>query len=232
MINENAIILSGGKATRLSPLSDNLPKSLIEIKGKPFLYWQIELLKSKGIKNIILSLGHMKEKIEKYVIENNCFDINIKLVDDGKSSKGTGGAVKKASGIANDVFFVINGDSYTDIDFELLRNKYYESKFPAMMTIFKNTNAYDKSNISIRGDKVVYYKKENKDNNILYIDYGVSIFSKDIFKNYKKDRFDLEEVYQDLIEKNALTYFEVYDRFYEIGSFDGIKDFENYLNQK
>jgi len=101
-----------------------------------------------------------------------------------------------------------------------------------MMTIFKNTNAYDKSNISIRGDKVVYYKKENKDNNIIYIDYGVSIFSKDIFKNYKKDRFDLEEVYQDLIEKNALTYFEVYDRFYEIGSFDGIKDFKNYLNQK
>jgi hypothetical protein len=97
------------------------------------------------------------------------------------------------------------------------------------MCIIRNKNRWDRSNIVIKHNKIVDYNKDSL--KAKYIDYGVSIVNKNIFKSTKKLKFDLNLVYNLLIKDKKLDYFIEKKRFYEIGSFDGIKSFKKKLNQ-
>lgn len=231
MINEDIIILCGGNATRLRPLTEDVPKSLLLFNGKPFLKYQVELLKKKGFENIILSVGHLAEKIIKYAREEKYFNLNIRFVDDGGEPLGTGGAVKKALRIASDNFFVLNGDSYLDMDYSDMLDRYYKVGCSSMMAAYKNYNESDKSNVAIEDGKVIYYKKNPVDESLSYIDYGLSIFNKKVFERITAKIFDMEIVNNFMIEKKQMYAYEVFNRFYEIGSFDGIRNFENFIKK-
>lgn len=227
MIKEDIIILCGGEATRLMPLTGDTPKSLIVFEKVPFIEWQIRLLQSIGFENIILAVGHLSEKIVRFIIRKKYFGLNIRFSPDGDVPLGTGGAVKKASELAGDNFFVMNGDSYLDFDFRSMLNKFYESGGKAMMAVYKNNGLYDLSNTSINGGKVVCYDKNGK--NLDYIDYGISVFNKSVFTDISEKIFDMEKLNNRLIANNGLYAFEAQNRFYEIGSFQGINDFKNFL---
>lgn len=230
MIKEDIIILCGGAATRLMPVSDVTPKSLIVFEKVPFIEWQIRQLKSNGFENIILAVGHLSEKIVRFIIRKKYFGLNIRFSPDGDVPLGTGGAVKKASEIAGDNFFVMNGDSYLDLNYAGMLNKFYESDGKAMMAVYKNNGLYDRSNTSINGGKVACYDKNGK--NLEYIDYGISVFNKSVFTNIREKIFDMEQVNIQLIKNNELFSYEVHNRFYEIGSFQGINDFKNFIKGK
>ena len=117
-----AIILSGGKGTRVSKFTKKLPKCLIDINGKPFLYHQLKLLKKNNIDNIIISVGYFAQKVRDYVKHNIDF-INIKIIEDGKKLLGTGGAVLKSTKFLKTNFFIIYGDSYLNFDLKKLKKK-------------------------------------------------------------------------------------------------------------
>lgn len=227
---QQVVILAGGLATRLGELVKDIPKSLININGTPFIFYQLEYLKSQGFKNIHLCLSHKKELIIDTLDQNNNLGLNISFSFDGKKQLGTGGALINALEYLEDEFLVQYGDTYLPIDYNKIISFYAENNRYNILTVFKNQNKYDQSNIILDQNNIVLYDKDLYDEKMEYIDYGLSLLKKDTLKEYDCDGFiDLSSVYKALITKKELIAFEVYQRFYEIGKPDGIKETEKFL---
>jgi len=220
------VILCGGLATRLYPTTKTIPKSLIMIDGTPFISFQLDLLHKKGITDIILCVGKFGKMIEDYVGNGSFWGLNVKYsYEDENNLFGTGGALKNALHLLPEDFMVTWGDSYLDIDYKHAISNYYKGKNPMLITIFRNKNIGDKSNILYKNDKILNYSKVNPTTDMEHIDYGLIILNKSVFNNYKKLKFDLSDVMTDFISANKVSAFEVNVPFYEIGSKEGIKQF-------
>ena len=224
------IILCGGLATRLGHLAKKTPKSMINIYGKPFLEYQIENLKKQGIKNIVLCVGHLSEKIEEYFKDGSKFDINIKYSYDGKTPLGPMGALKNAEHLLEDDFFTMYGDSYLSVDFNKVYNFFEKYEKPACMVVFKNFDKYDKSNIIVKDNMIIGYGEKDRTKDMIFIDYGTSLLKKQTLKTIPKNTyFTTGEFYSDLINKQKLIAFEVKERFYHIGNPKALEEFKNYI---
>ncbi len=227
------VILAGGLATRLRPITATIPKALIEINGRPFIEWQLEYLSKQNIKNIVISVGYLGEMIKEVVGAGNSFGLNIQYSFDGDELLGTGGAVKKAIPLLSDNFFIMYGDSYLPINFSNVSDFYENTDKVALMTILKNDGKWDLSNVSKVNDSAIFYDKKNRNNTMQYIDYGLSLVNKSIFNQSKNHfKFDLAELFNQLSNEGKLVGYEVKERFYEIGSFEGIEEISNYLSSK
>ena len=223
------VILAGGLATRLRPTYLKIPKSLIEINGEPFIFHQLRLLKSKGFKKIVICTGYLGFQIENSVGNGDKFDLDIKYSYDGEILLGTGGAILKALTLLDNEFMITYGDSYLNFNYAELNTFFEQNTYPAVMTVFKNNDNFDISNVLYKNGRIIY-SKQNRFEDMNYIDYGFSAVKKDIFTKYSlQDKFDLSVVFEKLSEEGQLGAFEVTNRFYEIGSFQGITDIESYL---
>ena len=224
------VILAGGLAQRLRPLTDNIPKSLILINNKPFVDWQLHLLREKGITKVLFCLSYKSQMIENHVGDGSRYDLDIKYSLDGPEALGTGGAIKKALPILENKFMVLYGDSYLDLNYEQTESVFLSCDKPAMMTVYKNDGNYDKSNIKFTKNRIEKYEKSSSDPNLTYIDYGLSFFTKEVFEQKMfVDRFDLSDLCGNLIENDRMYGHEVFERYYEIGSYKGIKDISKHL---
>lgn len=227
---DNLVLLAGGLATRLKPVTETIPKSMLDINGKPFIAHQLELLRNKGIQKVIICAGYLGEKIQDHVKDGSDFGLKVEYSFDGDKLLGTGGAIKKALPNTDDIFFVMYGDSYLNTDFEIISDYFFKKRAIGLMTVFRNEGKWDKSNIDFAGGKILAYDKKGEGENLKFIDYGLGVLNKTSFIDFMdKDIFDLEEVYQILLKKNELEGFEVKERFYEIGSFRGLDETSNYL---
>ena len=115
------VILCGGLATRLGNLTKDTAKSMLKIKDKPFLLYQIENLKKHSIEDIVLCVGYLSEQIENYFGNGKKFGVNIKYSYDKDKPLGPIGALKNAEDLLEDIFFIMYGDSYLNVEF----NKIY-----------------------------------------------------------------------------------------------------------
>jgi len=224
------VILAGGLATRLRPLTEKIPKSLIDINGEPFIAHQLRLLKNQNIKKVFILTGFLGDQIEEYVDNGEKFGLDITFSYDGPQLLGTAGAIKKALHILSDNFFVIYGDSYLPCNFLAIQQKFLLDKKLSLMSVYKNKNLYDKSNVVFKNNEITLYDKKNKTPDMQYIDYGLGLFNKQAFELVPQNtNYDLASLYQDLLSKQQLSAFEVQQRFYEVGSTKGIKEFNNYV---
>ena len=217
-------ILAGGLAKRLKKNTFNKPKALIDIAGKPFISRQLSYLSNQNIKNIVICTAHLGNQIKNYVGDGSKYNLKVSYSDDGDKLLGTGGSLKKASRILGENFFILYGDSFLPINFSLVEKAYFRQKKPALMTVFKNNDHGDKSNVYFK-NKCVLYNKKNPQKNMNYIDYGLNVVKGSIFYNFPTNKmFDLSDVFEDLSNKSLLAGLEIYDRFYEIGSINGLND--------
>lgn len=223
------VILAGGLASRLNNITKTIPKSLIKINGKSFVEYQLDYLKSQNIIDVIFCVGHLSDQIENFLGDGSKFGMNIKFSNDGPNLLGTGGAIKNAIKYLDDDFFVIYGDSFLPINFNNVLRRFRFQKSIAMMTILKNKNSWDKSNVVFKNNQICLYDKSNFINEMQYIDYGLTVYKKIIFENIDESVFDLSQILNKLSLKGDLDYYKVNSRFYEIGSISGIKDFNNYV---
>jgi len=225
-------ILVGGLATRLHPTTLTIPKSLVKVAGKPFIFHQLKKLRKQGIKNIVLCTGYLGEMIKSYVGDGSKFDLKILYSSDGNKLLGTGGAIKKALPLLGDKFFVLYGDTILPIKFNNVEKAFLSCKQLCLMTILKNKGKWDKSNVFLKKNFLIEYNKQKPTTKMEYIDYGLSVLSSNIFDRYSnKKKIDLSSVFETLSTENQLKGFEVYERFYEIGTHNSIKETEKYLNK-
>lgn len=224
------VILCGGKATRLYPLTKKITKSMIKINGKPFLEHQLELLKKNGIFDMIFCIGYKGGQIEKYFGDGGRFGVKIRYSREKEKLLGTGGALKKAEILLDEIFFVIYGDSYLPFNFKKSINYFNKFDKLGLMVVYRNQDRYEKSNVVVKNSLVIEYNKKNQTKEMKYIDYGVSIFRKKALKFLPKNQvYDLSQLHQSLIKKKQLLAFPVRKRFYQIGTFSGIEEFREYL---
>jgi MurNAc alpha-1-phosphate uridylyltransferase len=226
-------ILAGGLANRLRPLTEMVPKSLVDVNGEPFIAHQLRLLSSRGIKRVILCVSYLGEMIQEAVGDGKRFGIQVEFSFDGPRPLGTAGASKKALPMLGRSFFVLYGDSYLPCDYRMIQTAYEESGQLALMTVFKNDGHWDRSNVEFSGGKILSYDKKNQTPMMRHIDYGLGVFNRAAFEIVPGDQpYDLAMLYQNLLNQGQLAACEVRERFYEIGSFSGLEEMRRYIAKK
>ena len=227
------VILAGGLGTRMRQFGKNVPKALLDINGEPFLGHQLQLLQKNGIRHTVLCIGHLAEQVEAYTGDGARFGMQIDYSYDGPVLLGTGGAIHKALSKLTDAFFVLYGDSYLTCDFAAVQKTFQASGKKALMTVLKNEGRWDKSNVEFADGKIVVYDKKLNSPAMKHIDYGLGLFKRSVFEALPEDtKIDLAGIYQDMLSAGELAAFEVPDRFYEIGSPQGLLELRAYLAGK
>lgn len=225
-------ILAGGLATRLRPLTETVPKVLLEVAGKPFLEHQLTQLREEGIDEVVLCVGFLGEMIEQRYGDGREFGIKLRYSFDGPKLLGTGGAVRKALPLLGDAFFVMYGDSYLRINFSRVAEAFHRLGKPGMMTLFHNQGRWDTSNVCYADGAIRRYDKVSRDPAMQHIDYGLSAFKAETFAPYPASEvLDLAQVMRDLVERGEMAGYEASERFYEIGSHEGLLELSEFLHQ-
>lgn len=211
-------ILAGGLATRLRPITETIPKSLVEVAGRPFAELQIELLRQHGLSEIVFLVGHLGEMVRDTIGDGSRFGARIRYVFDGPVAMGTGGAIDRALPQLGDAFFVLYGDSYLECDYAAVERTFVDSRKAGLMTVCRNDDQWDRSNVLYTDDRIARYDKSGTVEGMRHIDYGLGVLTARAFANRTGQAFDLASLYQELLAGNDLASFEVPTRFYEIGS--------------
>lgn len=223
-----AVILTGGLGTRLRPLTYSVPKGMVEIKGRPFLEYLILYLKRFGVGRILLCTGYLGEMIEEYFKDGLAFGVEIAYSRE-ETPLGTGGALKKAFPLLEEEFFLTNGDTLLPVDYRKMREVFKDFSGLVMIGAYPSE---EKPNLSIDGKGVVTgYSRKGEGVGFAYVDAGVSLFRRGIAEYFPGgEKFSLEnEVYPKLIESAQIKAFPLAERFYDIGTPEGVERFEEFV---
>ena len=226
-------LLAGGLATRLHPMTEKVPKAMLEVAGEPFIAHQLRLVKRNGLERVVICAGYLGEQIQDFVRDGVRFGVEVTYSFDFPALLGTGGALKRAMGVLNEPFFVMYGDSYLDTSFHAVFEAFESSSKLGLMTVFRNDNRWDASNVEFENGVIRCYDKRTRTPAMSHIDYGLSILRAAAFEPWPSaEPFDLAEVYQHLVLGGELAGYEVKQRFYEIGSSEGLAETESMLREE
>ena len=222
-------ILAGGLATRLRPITEKIPKSLVPVAGRPFLAHQLEMLHARGIHRVVLCIGFLGEMIQRE-FGREAYGVKLDYSFDGEKLLGTGGAVRRALPKLGEEFFVLYGDSYLPLQYSPVAEFFHRCGKLGLMTVYRNEGKYDSSNVVFADGEIKIYDKKQKLPEMRHIDYGLSLFKSSVFAAYPADeKFDLAEVMGRLVREQQLAGYEVPERFYEMGSPAGLAELESIL---
>lgn len=226
-------ILAGGLATRLRPVTETIPKSLVPVAGEPFLAHQLRLLHDRGLRRAVLCVGHLGERIEAKFGGGSGYGVALRYSFDGPRLLGTGGALRQALPMLGERFLVLYGDSYLPIDYAAAVAAFERSGRPALMTVFNNGGRWDTSNVFYADGTIRLYHKQNRTAEMRHIDYGLGILRAEVLASRPADvPFDLADVYADLVARGELAGHEVHERFYEVGSHAGLAELDRRLKDE
>jgi NDP-sugar pyrophosphorylase family protein len=226
-------ILAGGLAARLRPATDTIPKALLSVAGQPFLIHQLRLLHSEGFRRIVLCVGYLGDTIEQKIGDGKRLGLRIDYSFDGPALLGTGGALKRAISKLGDQFLVVYGDSYMPIDYAAVVEAFIQSEKPALMTVFENEGRWDASNVWFEAGEIYRYDKKARTSGMRHIDYGTSVLKAEVFAGFPDNAaFDLADLYSHLVSQKQMAAYEVKQRFYEIGSAEGLAELNEMLRTK
>ena len=223
-------LLAGGMATRLRPITEKIPKLLVEVAGEPFFSHQLRLLKKAGLTRIVLCVGHLGEQIVALYGDGAKWGVQIEYSFDGEKLLGTGGALIRALPKLGDTFFVLYGDSYLPTDYLAVGKAFQDSGRLGLMTVYENRGRYDTSNVWFEGGEIKSYDKKHPTPQMHHVDYGLGVFRAAAFDGFARDAVvDLAEVQMALVARRQLAGFEIKQRFYEIGSPTGLNELDGLL---
>lgn len=227
------IVLAGGLATRLRPLTEKVPKALLEVAGEPFIAHQLRLLARQGVPKAVLCLGFLGEQVQGFVGDGSRFGIQVEYSYDGDVLLGTGGAIRKAAALLGDVFWVTYGDSYLPIEYAPIWRQFRDAPALGLMTVYLNENQYDRSNVLFRDDRIVRYSKRDVTPEMKHIDFGLLLLRKQALQLISAtDKVDLADLLESLVARGQLAGYETRQRFYEIGSSAGLAETSAYIRSK
>jgi NDP-sugar pyrophosphorylase family protein len=233
------VILAGGLGTRMRPLTETTPKTLLPVGQTPFAHYQLTWLARHGVTDVVYSIAALGERVRDYVGDGRRWGVRVRYVEDGRELRGTGGALRGVfdAGLLADWFLVLYGDSFLPFDFRRLGDAFLAQDRPALMTVFRNQGRFDTGNVRFAAGVVQLYQKTRKGEippkGMDYIDYGVSALRAELIgrRIAAGARADLADLYHALSLEGQLGGLEVRERFYELGSPAGLRDFEAWTTQ-
>ena len=225
-------ILAGGLATRLGAVAAQKPKALVEVAGRPFVDHQLALLQRRGVRRVVLLVGHLGDEIERHVGDGRRFGLQARVLHDGPELLGTGGALRRAAALLGPLFFVLYGDSLADVDYAALLRALPEEA-EGLMTVLRNEGRWDASNVVFEGGRLLRYDKRARVPEMRHVDYGVGLLrARALERLPAAGPSDLAELYTALAAEGRLQGFEVYQRFYEIGSPSGLAETRRHVEEQ
>lgn len=222
-------LLAGGLATRLRPVTESIPKSLVPVAGEPFLAHQLRRLRAGGLREVVLCTGHLGSQIEDFAGDGSRFGLSIAYSRDGTQPLGTGGALCAALPQLGPRFLVMYGDSWLTQPIEPVWRAFLDCNKPALMTVFRNDNQWGASNVDFRNGAIHRYDKRPGSPGLHFIDYGLEALDAALIANWDAPAFDLSAVWSGLAASGLLAGLETSTRFYEIGSIPGLRETEAIL---
>ena len=233
------VILAGGMATRMRPLTDAIPKALIPAEGKPFVDHQLGWLAAHGVTDVVLSIGYRGDLLRDHVGDGGRFGVSVRYVDEGTELRGTAGALRLAfaEGVLEESFLVTYGDSFLPVDFAAVYAEFVRAAKPALMTVYRNHGQWDSSNVIFENGSIVLYDKHHRVRpaaDFPFIDYGLMAFARRTVADEipAVGKADLADLLHALSLRGELAGMEVGERFYEIGSLAGLEDFARWLRAR
>jgi NDP-sugar pyrophosphorylase family protein len=218
-------VLAGGLATRMRPLTAQFPKALLEVAGEPFIAHQLRLFAREGIREVKLLVGYCWEPIQRFVGDGSRFGVQVHYIVDGPTLLGTGGAVRHAVDRLGPDFLVTYCDSWLDAAYAPVVEAFRASCRPALMCVFRNENRWDASNVHYENGMVRCYSKRFRVGEMRYIDWGLGMLKASaVATRPMNEPWDLAELYEELASSGRLAGYEMRQRFYEIGSFEGLAE--------
>jgi N-acetyl-alpha-D-muramate 1-phosphate uridylyltransferase len=221
-------ILAGGLGTRLGERVADTPKPLIEVAGEPFLFHQLRLLAGHGATRVVLCVGYLGELIEERIGAQR-FGIEIVYSYDSPALDGTLGALRRAAPLVPDRFLVLYGDTYLRIDYQAAAAAWAASGLSAMMTVLRNDGRWDTSNVVFHDGQIVIYDKAHRTPEMRWIDYGLGGLNAAAIARVDAGERDLAVLYRELARDRELFGFEAHERFYEIGTPEGLAEADSVL---
>lgn len=228
-----AVILAGGYGTRLKPFTDTNPKPMFPFCGKPFLEYLLEQIRDFGIKDIIMLLGYLPERIMDYFGDGSKWDVQIQY-SITPAEYETGLRLKSAAGQMKDDFLLMYCDNYCPLDFIGLEKKYFESGADLVCTAYQNMDGYTKSNLRVSDNGLVeVYDKKRKTPGLLGVDIGYAAVRKQVLELLPDGNVNFEaSVYPKLVRQGRLYAFMTEHRYYSVGSWERIELTKQFFSGK
>lgn len=227
-----AVILAGGSGTRLRPLTTNIPKPMIEIRGKPFLGYLLKLLQKNNIGEVILLVGYLKEKIIDYV--GNGSRWNLKVTYSSLSPEAdTGMRLKHAAKLLDDYFLLLYGDNYWPLRAPELVAFYQRQGKEASVVVYANTDGYSRNNMLVENGVVTAYDRRRTRRGLNGVDIGFFVLNKSIIDLLPSGNTSFEDaVLPVLVKRRELSGFYTHHRYYGLSTMERISNIEAYFSPK
>jgi MurNAc alpha-1-phosphate uridylyltransferase len=222
-------ILAGGLATRLRPITNTIPKALVPVAGKPFLAHQLELLRRQGFGHVVLCVGHLGEQIEAAFGDGRAQGVRLEYSYDGPAPIGTAAALRQTLPSLGPSFLTLYGDSYLEIDYVAVCDRFLHERKPALMTVIRHTDGVDRPNACYENGTVKAYGKTDNDPRMQHVDYGLGFFRPEAFLGDRAGIADLSKLQARLAADGDLAGHEVFRPYFEIGSPRGLAELESHL---
>jgi len=229
-----AVVLAGGLATRMRPHTERVPKSMLEVAGRPFIDWQLELLAGSGIRDVVLCVAHLGDAISAHVGDGTRYGVSVRYaVEEPGRLLGTAGALRAAAALLSPRFVVTYGDSYLPFDYgEPLRLLERHPDCDGVMAVYRNAGRFEPSNVVTDGEWVLRYEKHPAGPEFDHIDYGASALRREVVEALPPGvALGLDRVQEDLAARGRLRALVVHERFFEIGSPSGWADLDHHLRR-
>lgn len=219
-----AAILAGGLGKRMRPLTESIPKPMIEVRGKPFLHHQFEVLRSFGIRRIVLLVAYLGDQIEKHFGDGAALGLHLTYSYEPEPL-GTGGALKNAAAMLEEEFLLLNGDTYLAIDYAGLAKAFHASKAMAMIVAYENSDARVPSNLALSADASVATYRKHDARGLTHVDAGVIALRREVLDEIPLGRKCSleEEIFPKLIERGQMKAWVTKEPFYDMGSPAGLE---------
>lgn len=232
------VILAGGLGTRLRPITEKIPKPMVEVAGHPFLHWQLEDVKKQGFRRILLLTSYLSEVIENYYGNGEKMGLEIRYSREPEPL-GTGGALRLAANQLEDEFVLLNGDTFLEAPLMEMCAYFKVSQCAALIAAFGRPEVVGvPPNLKLATDSpgpVLAHQKQTQAG-LTHVDAGIYVIDKTklspILESMREDRFGLSDLWPPLLERQAVHAFPVTRKFFDIGTPDRLKEFEQFLRGK
>lgn len=229
-----AVVLAGGLATRMHPHTLRIPKSLLEVAGRPFVDWQLERLAACGFDEVVMCVAHLGEQVRLHVGDGSRFGLRVLWSEEGPRLLGTAGALRGALAVLAPRFLVTYGDSYLPFPYaEPLVMLDAHGDCDGVMAVFKNDGKWDASNVHYADGWVVRYQKGASSPEFDHIDYGATALRRKAIAILAEGQpLGLDALQADLSARKRLRACVARERFYEIGSPSGLAELDRLLRTR
>ncbi|HLK36039.1 MAG TPA: NTP transferase domain-containing protein [Polyangiaceae bacterium] len=229
-----AVVLAGGLATRMRPQTLTLPKSMLQVAGRPFVDWQLERLAQSGMTDVVMCIGHLGEQVRDHVGSGERLGVRVRWSEEGQTLLGTAGALRAALPHLEPAFLVTYGDSFLPFDYaDPLRILLAHDDCDGVMAVYKNDGKWEASNVATDGVWVIRYEKGRTDAGFDHIDYGATALRRTVVAAVLPGvPSGLDGVQASLAERKRLRAVVARERFFEIGSPEGLAELDRHLRHR